>query len=279
MKRKLSLTLLIVCIICLLSSCGNSAARGEKLLNEYYEANLFVAYSDEQKIINWDMLRKYTDQKSSECNDNIELINKYLSSIGQPEIEKISVGNIIEFGSYEVDGDATNGTEPLLWRVLEIDGDKVLLITYQCIDCVPYNQKLVESTWGTSYLRKWCNNDFLTSAFSEKEQSQIAKTKVINGNKYFPSEKDEENTEDYVFCLSIGEAETYLSSETQRTAEITTYAEMRGALVDGSWWLRTQGDNKKFAATVGASSGKIFTGGGPKSSELVCVRPALWISF
>ena len=49
------------------------------------------------------------------------------------------VGSMITLGHYEQDNDLTNGQEPIEWRVLNIEGDTVLLVSRYALDAQPYN--------------------------------------------------------------------------------------------------------------------------------------------
>lgn len=103
----------------------------------------------------------------------------------------MDIGDIIRFGNYE-------------WKVLDIQGDKALIITKEIIDQMPYHNKHEAVTWETSSLRDYLNNEFLRS-FTNEQKAQILATKNNNdGNKwYFLGTENE--TEDRVFILSLEE--------------------------------------------------------------------------
>ena len=50
---------------------------------------------------------------------------------------------------------------------------KALLLSRNVIDFKPYNHKGNETTWETSSLRKWLNNDFYNAAFTPSEKQAI----------------------------------------------------------------------------------------------------------
>lgn len=77
-------------------------------------------------------------------------------------------GDRLYLGSYEQDNNGENGTEPILWRVLSIDGDRVLLLSEYALDCVPYNDTFEEVTWETCTVRKWLNGEFYEKAFENR---------------------------------------------------------------------------------------------------------------
>jgi hypothetical protein len=123
---------------------------------------------------------------------------KVLSRIVRPHIQgtfsisdctRIEAGDYLLLGSYEQDNDLSNGSEPIEWRVLERNGNEILVISRYGIDCLPYNDSETDVTWETSSLRKWLNEQFLNTAFSPSERAVITETVVkAEGNAYhFPS--------------------------------------------------------------------------------------------
>jgi len=92
-------------------------------------------------------------------------------------------------------------------------------------------------------------------------------------------------TQDQVFLLSIIEVYKYFSSDIARQCKPTDYAVACGAEVydndgNGSWWLRSPGEDQGHAAYV--CSGDILEYGGAfgyNSYSGRTVRPALWIDL
>ena len=83
------------------------------------------------------------------------------------------------------------------------------------------------------------------------------------------------STTDQVFLLSISEAEKYFSSDSARECYFRTSKDNRKC----AWWLRTPGSKLNDAAEIGIN-GKIYTYGSSVSlSNLIAVRPALWINL
>ncbi len=97
----------------------------------------------------------------------------------------VAVGDVCFFGVYEQDNDLNDGKEPIEWLVLDIEGDKALLLSKYGLDAKPYNATYADVTWETCTLRAWLNDDFLKTAFTEDEQKAIFTTDVDNSaNKY-----------------------------------------------------------------------------------------------
>ena len=86
---------------------------------------------------------------------------------------KLEPGAGITFGHYEQDNDLANGAEPIEWVVLEVSGNKALLISHYGLDAKPYNTDYIDTTWETCSLRAWLNSDFLNTAFTAEEQTAI----------------------------------------------------------------------------------------------------------
>ncbi len=202
---------------------------------------------------------------------------------GAISIESASVGDYIEFGAYEQDNNTSNGKEPIEWRVLEVEGNRALLISEKALDCVEYNKEWKTITWEDCTLREWLNNEFINEAFSSSEKSQIPTVKVeAEDNSEFGTEAGND-TEDKVFLLSIDEAEMYFDSDDERICKPTEYAVANNADVEedyGScwWWLRSPGFSQDSAAYV-TTNGYVIESGLYVYNYYVAVRPALWVNL
>ena len=121
----------------------------------------------------------------------------------------VQVGDHIEFGSYEQDGDETNGAEPISWEVLDIEDGKALIISDYVLDVMEYHKDDEDITWADCTLRTWLNNDFYEEAFTEKEQGSIDYSEIQNTDNFAFGTEGGEDTEDYVFLLSLDEVKKY----------------------------------------------------------------------
>jgi hypothetical protein len=199
----------------------------------------------------------------------------------------------VVFGRYP---QGANGeVEPLLWRVLDVKGSRVLLITEKLIDAVPYNNVQESVTWETCTLRRWMNEVFIPKAFVKEEASHIAVMPIVgNENKSYGTD-DGADTSDQVFALSVKEAMRYFSDTNDRMADVTPYAIARGSdyytwnerkmfgekeLVrkTGWWWLRSPGYHGFDAALV-CNDGDVSVSGYDVKHSSVSVRPALWLNL
>lgn len=100
-------------------------------------------------------------------------------------------GDNIKFGNYE-------------WNVLDIVGDKALIITREIIEQKPYHNKHEAVSWETCSLRKYLNNDFLNSFTNNQKDRIITTINKNNGNRWYYL-GDEQDTEDKIFILSLEE--------------------------------------------------------------------------
>lgn len=200
-------------------------------------------------------VRLKEEGKYQEAYDEFDQLGNYKDSSAQMQDEEMNngllkagaVGFTVSFGSYN-----SSNT----WIILEKEGDKVLLISEDCIADRKYN---IDSpvTWETCALRHWLNDIYYNSAFNENEKSMIVKTKVVNKD----NADGGNDTDDYIFLLSIDEVNKYL--------------DIRQASLGRSWWLRSMGYGGDNAAYV-ESTGIVSKYG--KDVDIDSgVRPALWI--
>ena len=195
----------------------------------------------------------------------------------------VQVGDIIEFGSYEQDNDSSNGSEPIKWRVLEVSDGSALVVSEYALDVKVYNEAYESVTWETCKLRAWLNEEFYDTAFGMEEKALIAMTKVGNEDHPMYGTNGGKDTEDWVFLLSIWEAERYFEDDEDRRTFPTEYAIARDAYVYSDlgtvwWWLRSPGYHGRSAAEV-SSFGALIYNGASVYNYKDGVRPALRIEI
>ena len=197
------------------------------------------------------------------------------------ETGAIEVGDTVVFGSYEQDGNTTNGAEAIEWVALAKEGDKILLVSRYALDCQPYSTSRTSVTWEDCTLRSWLNGPFLSTAFTEDEQTLIDEARVTNADNGKYSTPGGNPTVDKVFLLSIDEAEKYFSSDGDRVCTATAHAKDQGVSACSndacSWWLRSPGSVSDYAAYV-ISDGRIYAYGRNVDTDYHAVRPALWVN-
>ena len=161
--------------------------------------------------------------------------------------------------------------------MLDVKGDKVLIISKNTLDAKAYNNSNTSITWEECPLRTWLNKDFLNAAFSAAEQAGIETTTVDNSKAQGYSgysTNGGNNTQDKIFLLSYAEAWKYFGSDSARVSTLTKYAKAQRGDSD-SWWLRSPGYFQNFAALVNSFGARNYY-----SVNLTRgVRPALWVNL
>ena len=170
----------------------------------------------------------------------------------------------------------------ITWRVLDVQGDRALIISEYIIASRRYRG----SKWETSEIRQYLNGPFL-NRFSEAEQARILETTLINYDNQWFGTSGGDDTTDRIFLLSIEELVRHFGdsgqlanrnnrvwgrvSDRYNTARMANFATRREA---SSWWLRSPGHIAGNPATVegdGTVDMKGFFYGG--------IRPALWLAL
>ena len=203
--------------------------------------------------------------------------------------QNIVPGDIVLFGRYPQTKGGTDLTQ-IEWIVLEVRGNRLLLLSRYGLDAKPYKTRNRSVTWETSSIRTWLNETFFFHAFTSGEQNIILPTTIDNsedqGNRDWTTVTGN-NTQDRVFLLSYAEAEKYFISDYGRACVPTDYAIKQGAWrsasfkIDGrgagAWWLRSPGASSGHAAIVSAK-GELGTYSVVTYTSNI-IRPALWVQL
>lgn len=194
-------------------------------------------------------------------------------------IDTAEVGSLVNFGSYEQDNDTSNGAEPIAWRVLKREQERVLLLSEVCLDARPYHTKNMDITWAESDIRSWLNGAFIDSAFDGQEQLILLETTIVNKSNAKYKTNGGKETQDKVFLLSQEEAEKFFTSLNERKTQGSILA-VAGMKMSTNkyvkWWLRSPGSTSRVATTVN-STGTVLQSSDPVSST-AAIRPAIWVS-
>ena len=107
------------------------------------------------------------ESNETQEDDSLEEIEEDDSdhNISSSEFISINDDGYIVLGSYEQDGDLTNGQEPLEWVKLDENDQGILLMTRYVIDVFAYNQDRTDITWEKCTLRRFLNSCFYNNAF------------------------------------------------------------------------------------------------------------------
>lgn len=224
---------------------------------------------------------------------------------------KIAVGDIIKFGHYEQDNNTANGKEEIEWIVVEVQGNKAMLLSRYGLDAHRFDASKYQG-WAKSEMRSWLNSTFLNNAFTDAEQQAIITTTVKTGNNdewvtraqkegwLAESVNGGEDTQDKLFLLSLEEAMAYGGYKTlvsfassindKMKATPTKYAIAQGArhynesdsyyMLNGTgccwWWLRSPGSiNLDVSLVSGDGRLRDYEVNDADGS----IRPALWLNL
>lgn len=201
----------------------------------------------------------------------------------------MQIGDSVSFGNYA-------------WDVLDIQGDRALLITQHIIAQRPYHDAYTETTWADCALRNDLNGEFYHT-FSTADRSRICT--VINknpGNPWYGTDGGID-TDDRVFLLSLEEAtcryfgdssqKLYHPGKNQRywferkdennAKRVATLAYNTSQI--WWWWIRTPGRVPVKAVyihgdgNIGIQGNNILKGNIADGKCTGGVRPALWITL
>ena len=184
------------------------------------------------------------------------------------------------FGVYPQNDTSGNQLEPIPWRLLRLMGDgTAIFTTYSILSKGPWNG--IEDptvTWKNCDLRNWLNNDFILKAFSTK---QIISDLMVN-----KEEVDGLDGEMYkigkVFLLDYATANSCFSSNEDRVAWPTAYAETLTDVGYNDWWLR---DRYLEVATARGFTRFVYRTGDIEerieamNNNSYCVRPAICLKM
>lgn len=176
------------------------------------------------------------------------------------------IGDTFYFGYFNSSEYSSRNIE---WIILDKQEDKVLAISKECINRLPYNEgELKDVTWETCSLRKWLNNDFLNSTFTDIEQEMILSSKISTPDNFCFGTSGGNDTIDKVFLIDAVEAHNYLQISDIDYTYFTKSSE--------GWWLRSSGiQNSK--ATVFCQ--RLISHYGEDVNIDNSVRPAMWIKL
>ena len=174
-----------------------------------------------------------------------------------------NVGDMVKFGRYPQT--AAGDVQDIEWRVLAVEGDKVLAISRYGLDARRFDDE--SNDWESSEICGWLNGEFYEDSFNDDEKGVIASSD--------PGK---------VFLLSRDEAEGYFDFDmVRRKCEPTEYAKANGAAVSNGccylWWLRSPHPQSSIYVYYVGDDGVIYYGGENFGYNGGSVRPALWINL
>ena len=210
----------------------------------------------------------------------------------------------VYFGTYQQSDNGNGGynTDPVKWRVLANDEEgsgTLFLLSDQNLDVFQYHTDNESVTWEKSTMRSWLNgydasqniggdsgidyteDNFLDTAFSEKEQEAISETAVTDNDNTEYEVDGGNDTTDCIFLSSF--AETYNRNYFPNYGLSTNTAYVAGGGKSGRgmneageadrWWLRSPGYDISRAAYI-EDDGSQVSDGNPVTDKATAVRPA-----
>lgn len=220
--------------------------------------------------------QKAVEQGIEDAKEALKRVEAAIAEQKKDIYSDTKVGDILTFGTYELNNDPRDGKEAIEWIVLAKNEGRFLLMSKLPLDVHPYNNTFFSLTsWEECSLRKWLNDTFIRIAFNDEQKALIHP--VMNRNPSNPKygTSGGNYTMDSVFVLSINEIETYLPSKSARSAEyISKYAASQDH--NSLYWLRSPGYFRNQAAHVRPDGEISYAGAEVQVNGLV--RPCLWVN-
>jgi hypothetical protein len=231
----------------------------------------------QSSLLSKQLTQQATDPDHTSIQPNIQQSPKYVAMQSPPKqsvpkyfLQKWEVSpTVVEIVPKILQGERRN----LLfgnyrWRVLDVQGDKALIITEKVIESHPYDVKGESAAWKSCSLRKYLNEGFYNK-FDNVCKAQMLTTTLLNpGNKRYGTSGCS-NTQDHIFLLSIDEVEKYFINNAERRTD---------SISGKIWWLRSPGRKVYEAALVYVFDGDVSGSGAPVDHN-GGVRPALWLKL
>ena len=287
--RKKKTGVLIVIVLTLAATIPVVSMSGAEKVRAAEEMPPEEVVSEELMSVNVPLEELLSDEMMSEELLSEELLSEDETEdaemvVSQEDYQQFSPGDLYTIGSYEQDGDETNGPEDISWIILDVQPDQMLLLSANVLESRPYDEEGKAVTWAKSAIRRWLNQDFYETAFQGEEKDEILLSSLSNPDNATYKTSGGETTEDKIFLLSREEARQYLGKElltAYAAGTASPYAIAHGcwtADAEGHcwWWLRSPGRYADSAAGVGHTG--IVGDYGTTVSRASCgVRPAMWI--
>lgn len=152
---------------------------------------------------------------------------------------RLSEEDVLYYGSYR--------NEPIAWRVIREEDNRLFLITQKPICELPYNDEIKNVEWNNSSLCKWLNGDFIR-AFSDSQLAAVVTVQV-------------DGSENKAFLLSQQEVEEIEDNSLLQSEK--------------DWWVRSKNEsNAMFVEPSGEVNEE-----GESVVRAKGVRPCMWIDL
>ncbi len=208
--------------------------------------------------------------------------------------------------------------ERIRWRILSTDGEKAFILCDSIIASMAYQSDFTykvkdyyyytyyttangapEGTYANNYkysgIRKWLNENFYNTVFTDLQRELILTTEVDNSIKSTGQSKNPYvcvNTADKVFLLSFAEVTNsdYFESDSSRQMQASDYSRATGIFMskaeDGScgWWQRSPCYTSSYSVGTVSYDGNPYISGTSNANFSGIpmnygVVPAMWITL
>ena len=183
--------------------------------------------------------------------------------------DTISLGSPMPFGTWEQDGNTSNGAEIITWKIIAQNEEEnsVCLLADKCLEVMPF-AVFGGADWPDSVICEWLNGEFLENAFGPGERSLIL-PQTSNGKTQ------------QIFIPDSQEWERLFSvSNVSLTAEGTAAAEaqsFRGQVA--GYWLSDSADPAQPAGDRRRVVRADAVLAEDTAGAVYGVRPMLWMSL
>lgn len=202
--------------------------------------------------------------KNEQVLDELQNVKKKIESLGG-----LQKGDIVTFGDYEQDNDASNGPEPLEWIVLDVDDETALLLSRYGLDThiLAYGSHELDELFYSG-LFNWLNEDFASAAFDKGKLNAIESKPQYRATQWFT-------------VLSKPQIETYFPEAKDRQTKATAHAAAHGAKLSENgycgWWTCSHGKESGILETYVRGDGTF--GEADDHNETIAVRPCFYLNL
>lgn len=171
--------------------------------------------------------------------------------------------------------------EPILWRVLDVDGERIFLLSEYVLFASVMHSNLKEfreigANFENTELSRKLNGEFMAEAFTEEEQAAMMSRGTL-GKVFLP---DSEELKNPAFGFSskknqYGLRKAWATEYAIRVTGAYVYQPKNGKHNHTPYWLREQGTNDNRHARSIKNDGAIGTLAA--TGEDVGARPEIWL--
>lgn len=280
-KKVLSLLLCLVFVFCGLCACNESASQPtDQPSSDRTESSSTTSKpSDQPTSDDNENTLQPTDQPST---DKTESSSTTSNTADQPtsndketNATKYQVGDILQFGTYELNGNEADGKEPVEWIVLEAEEDRILVLCHKIPLFREYHTDYMgRVSWEECALRTWLNETFLEETFSKEEQEKILLSDVEYSIRITDKRVDTGTVQDRLFLLSQKESETYFPTTEKRKAPVSEKIRSWHKKDTAMWWLRDVDCSVQVKGIYVSEQGEFAQ---VVANYAIGIRPAMWI--